>query len=64
MISYISGKVFKNNIGKNPFVEVLLGNPAKAKKALGWEPKTSLEQLIHMMVDADMVRVNNELKLK
>ena len=45
-------------------VEVLLGNPAKAKKALGWEPKTSLEQLIHMMVDADMVRVNNELKLK
>ncbi len=26
MISYISGKVFKNNIGKNPFVEVLLGN--------------------------------------
>ena len=45
-------------------VEVLLGNPAKAKKVLGWEPKTSLEQLIHMMVDADMVRVNNELKLK
>jgi len=41
-------------------VEVLLGNPAKAKKELGWEPKTNLEQLMHMMVDADMERVRKE----
>lgn len=45
-------------------VEILLGNPAKAKKVLGWEPKTSLHELITMMVDADMIRVNNELKLR
>jgi GDPmannose 4,6-dehydratase len=38
-------------------VEVLLGNPAKAKEKLGWEPKTSLEQLITGMVDADMRRL-------
>lgn len=38
-------------------VDVLLGNPAKAKAKLGWEPKTSLEQLITMMVDADMRRL-------
>lgn len=38
-------------------VEVLLGNPAKAKEKLGWEPKTTLEELIAMMVDADMRRV-------
>ena len=38
-------------------VEVLLGNPAKAKAELGWAPKTSLEQLITMMVDADMRRL-------
>lgn len=38
-------------------VDVLLGNPAKAKAALGWAPKTSLEQLITMMVDADMRRL-------
>lgn len=38
-------------------VDVLLGNPAKAKKQLGWTPKTSLEQLITMMVDADVRRL-------
>lgn len=38
-------------------VDVLLGNPAKAKQKLGWEAKTTLEELITMMVDADMRRV-------
>ena len=41
-------------------VDVLLGNPAKAKVALGWEATTSLETLISMMVDADMRRVVRE----
>lgn len=41
-------------------VEILLGNPAKAKAKLGWEAKTSLETLITMMVDADMRRVEQE----
>ena len=35
-------------------VELLIGNPAKA--ILGWEPQTSLEQLCHMMVQADLKR--------
>ncbi|MEJ6021930.1 GDP-mannose 4,6-dehydratase [Ramlibacter sp. PS4R-6] len=38
-------------------VDVLLGNPAKAEAKLGWKATTSLEQLITMMVDADMRRV-------
>jgi GDPmannose 4,6-dehydratase len=38
-------------------VDVLIGNPTKAKARLGWNPKTSLESLIQMMVDADMGRV-------
>lgn len=38
-------------------VDVLLGNPAKAKANLGWQPKTPLEQLITMMVDADLRRL-------
>jgi GDPmannose 4,6-dehydratase len=38
-------------------VDVLLGNPAKAQRLLGWTAKTPLEQLITMMVDADMRRV-------
>ena len=38
-------------------VEVLLGNPAKAKAKLGWEPRTSLDALIAMMVEADLRRL-------
>lgn len=37
-------------------VELLIGNPAKAKAVLGWEPTTSLEELCRMMVEADMRR--------
>lgn len=37
-------------------VELLIGNPEKAKSELGWEPTTTLEQLCQMMVDADMIR--------
>lgn len=35
-------------------VEQLLGDSAKAKQDLGWEPEVSFEQLIRMMVDADL----------
>ncbi len=35
-------------------VEHLIGNPAKAKKILGWEPKTSFEELVRIMVEADL----------
>lgn len=37
-------------------VELLIGNPAKAKEKLGWEPKTTLEELCAMMVKADLAR--------
>lgn len=37
-------------------VELLIGNPERAKKELGWEPKTTLEQLCQMMVEADLRR--------
>jgi GDPmannose 4,6-dehydratase len=40
-------------------VELLIGNPQKAKQVLGWEPKTTLEQLCQMMVDADLRRNAN-----
>jgi GDPmannose 4,6-dehydratase len=38
-------------------VDVLLGNPAKAKKVLGWAPTISLESMIREMVDADLDRL-------
>ena len=37
-------------------VELLIGDPAKAKAKLGWEPKATLEELCQMMVKADLRR--------
>ena len=37
-------------------VELLIGNPARAKAKLGWAPNTTLEQLCQMMVEADLRR--------
>jgi GDPmannose 4,6-dehydratase len=41
-------------------VDLLRGNPAKAKRVLGWEARTGIDELIAMMVDADMRRVSRE----
>ena len=38
-------------------VELLIGDPEKAKRVLGWEAKTNLEQLCQLMVTADLERV-------
>lgn len=37
-------------------VDILLGDPTKAKEKLGWEAQTSLEDMIREMVDADIAR--------
>ena len=37
-------------------VEILLGDPSKAKSKLGWETSVSMEDLIREMVDADLAR--------
>jgi GDPmannose 4,6-dehydratase len=37
-------------------VDLLIGDPAKARDVLGWEPKTNLEELCRMMVEADLRR--------
>ena len=41
-------------------VDVLCGHPEKARRTLGWTPKTSVERLIAMMVDADLRRLAPE----
>jgi len=41
-------------------VDILLGNYSKAKKKLGWEPKTSFEELVKMMVQSDWEKLNTE----
>ena len=37
-------------------VDLLIGDPAKAKVDLGWEPKVGFEELVKMMVDSDVER--------
>lgn len=41
-------------------VELLIGSPEKAKRELGWEPKTTLEELCRMMLEADLERVKHD----
>jgi GDPmannose 4,6-dehydratase len=38
-------------------VDVLIGNPAKARARLGWKPAVNFRELVHMMVDADLKRL-------
>jgi GDPmannose 4,6-dehydratase len=40
-------------------VDLLIGDPSKAQKKLGWKPKVSFEQMIQMMVDADIERLSS-----
>ena len=40
-------------------VDLLIGDARKVKRQLGWEPKTSLNELIQMMVKADYDRVKS-----
>jgi GDPmannose 4,6-dehydratase len=54
-----------NHVGIDPKyyrpaeVELLLGDPSKAKMVLGWESKTSFGELVGMMVDADQEGLRN-----
>ena len=41
-------------------VDLLLGDPAKAKADLGWKPKTGFEELVNMMVDSDLAEAERE----
>jgi GDPmannose 4,6-dehydratase len=41
-------------------VDLLIGDPSKAHKQLGWKPRVSFEQMIQMMVDSDIERLSNQ----
>ncbi len=45
-------------------VELLIGDPAKARRQLGWEPKVKFKELVKIMVDADLELAKKELALK
>jgi GDPmannose 4,6-dehydratase len=45
-------------------VELLIGDPTKAKEKLGWQPKVKLPELVKMMVDFDIELAKREVHLK
>jgi len=45
-------------------VDILVGDPSKAKKKLGWEPTVTFEELIEMMIEEDFKRVKAEMNHK
>ena len=42
-------------------VDLLIGDPSKARKKLGWEPKVKFKELVRLMVDEDMRRLKEHL---
>jgi GDPmannose 4,6-dehydratase len=45
-------------------VELLIGNPAKAKRQLGWEPQVKFKELVKIMTDADLDLAKRERRMK
>jgi GDPmannose 4,6-dehydratase len=52
--------VIDNRFLRPAEVDLLIGDPAKARKTLGWEPSHSFADLITMMVEADMALVRRQ----
>jgi GDPmannose 4,6-dehydratase len=59
-LNYLDYLIIDPKLYRPAEVDILLGNPAKARARLGWKPKTTLEELIAMMVEADLRRVARE----
>jgi GDPmannose 4,6-dehydratase len=49
--------VIDDSLKRPAEVDTLVGDASKARRVLGWEPKTSFEELIALMVDADLERL-------
>ncbi len=45
-------------------VDLLIGDPSKAKKVLGWEPKVRFKELVRIMIDADLELLSRETPRK
>ncbi len=43
-------------------VDLLVADPSKARRVLGWEPAVSFEELVKMMVDADLNLLQEEME--
>jgi GDPmannose 4,6-dehydratase len=45
-------------------VDLLIGDPSKAKKQLGWEPQVKFKELVKIMVDADLELARVEKRMQ
>jgi GDPmannose 4,6-dehydratase len=45
-------------------VETLLGDPSRARDKLGWTPKTSLQELVKEMIEADYTSAKRDALVK
>jgi len=45
-------------------VDILVGDYSKAKEKLGWEPRTKFEDLVRIMMEADLERVRREIEIR
>ena len=43
-------------------VDQLIGDPSKARQKLGWKPEVSFKELVHLMVDADLALVRQQMQ--
>ena len=61
-----AGLNWKDHVAQNPKllrpaeVDLLVGDPSKAKSKLGWEPKVKFKALVDLMVDADLERIQRD----
>ncbi len=56
--SYEPYVVIDERFARPAEVDLLIGDPAKARRVLGWEPQVSFEELVEMMVRADLDRLS------
>lgn len=65
---YVKIKNWKKYVGLDPRFKrpaelfVLQGRSTKARKKLGWKPKINFKQLVEMMMEADLKRIEEEIK--
>ena len=57
-ISVVSEVMKRAQIDKDQ----LIGDPAKARRKLGWKPEVTFKQLVHLMADADLELVQQEMR--
>ena len=59
-LDYRKYVIFDERLRRPSEVHLLYGDAGKARKKFGWEPRVKFEQLVKMMVDADLARLKNK----